>query len=69
MLTRATLKVYLLGMPSGNIFDLPYPLFAGVFPPGQSDVTAREKLRVLAEECGCDVADNKTEGRLELTRR
>ena len=69
MLTRDFLKSYLLDMPSGNIFDLTYPLFADVFPPGKSDAAAREKLRVLAEECGCDLADNQAEARFELTRR
>jgi hypothetical protein len=69
MLTRDVLKDYLLGMPSGNIFDLTYPLFADVFPPGQSDAAAREKLRGLAEECGCDVVNNEADGRFELTRR
>jgi hypothetical protein len=63
------LKDYLLGMPSGNVFDLTYPLLADVFPPGKSDAAAREKLRVLAEECGCDVVDNQAEARVELTRR
>jgi hypothetical protein len=65
MLTRDILKRYLLEMPGGHIFDLTYKLFADVFPPGQSDVAARQKLRALAEECGCDVVDN----RFELTRR
>jgi hypothetical protein len=32
-------------------------------------VAAREKLRVLAEECGCDVVSSTAEGRYELTRR
>ncbi len=69
MLTEAVLKSYLLDMPSGHIFDLTYSLFADVFPPGEPDAAAREQLRVLAEECGCDVANNKAEGRYELTRR
>ena len=69
MLTRDLLKDYLLGMPSGNIFDLTYPLFADVFPPGKSDAAAREKLRLLAGECRCDVVDNQAESRFELTRR
>jgi hypothetical protein len=69
MLTRDILKSYLLEMPRGHIFDLTCKLFADVFPPGQSDAAAREQLRVLAEECGCDVVNNTAEGRYELTRR
>jgi hypothetical protein len=69
MLTRDVLKSYLLEMPRGHIFDLTYNLFADVFPPGEPDAAARETLRVLADECGCDVVDNKAEGRYELTRR
>jgi hypothetical protein len=69
MLTHDVLKSYLLEMPGGHIFDLTYSLFADVFPPGEPDVAAREKLRVLAEECDCDVVNNKAEGRFELTRR
>jgi hypothetical protein len=56
-------------MPREHIFDLTYELFADVFPPGEPDVAAREKLRVLAEECGCDVVSNTAEGRYELARR
>jgi hypothetical protein len=69
MLTRDVLKSYLLDMPRGHIFDLTYSLFADVFPPGEPDVAAREKLRVLAEECDCAAVNNKVEGRFELTRR
>lgn len=69
MLTEAVLKSYLLDMPSGHIFDLTYSLFADVFPPGEPDAAAREQLRVLAGECGCDLVNNKAEGRYELTRR
>jgi hypothetical protein len=69
MLTRAVLKSFLLDMPCGHIFDLTYPLFTDVFPPGRPDPAARDKLRVLAEECDCDLADNEAEGRFELTRR
>jgi hypothetical protein len=69
MLTRDILKNYLIEMPRGHIFDLTYKLFAAVFPPGEPDVAAREKLRVLAEECGCDVVNSTAEGRYELTRR
>jgi hypothetical protein len=69
MLTRDILKSYLLEMPRGHIFDLTYKLFADVFPPGEPDLAAREKLRVLAEECGCDVVSSTAEGRYELTRR
>jgi hypothetical protein len=69
MLTRDVLRSYLLEMPRGHIFDLTYKLFADVFPPGEPDAAAREKLRVLAEECDCDAVNNKAEGRFELTRR
>ena len=69
MLTRAVLKDYLLDMPRGHIFDLTYALFADVFPPGEPDVAAREKLRVLAAECNCDLDNNETDGRFELKRR
>jgi hypothetical protein len=69
MLTEAVLKSYLLEMPSGHIFDLTYKLFADVFPPGEPDMAARERLRALAEECGCDLANDRAEGRYELTRR
>ena len=56
-------------MPRGHIFDLTYKLFADVFPPGEPDASARQKLHALAEECGFDVANNAAEGRFELTRR
>jgi hypothetical protein len=69
MLTRDVLKSYLLEMPRGHIFDLTYKLFADVFPPGEPDAAARETLRVLAEECGCGLVNNKAEDRYELTRR
>jgi hypothetical protein len=67
MLTEAVLKSYLLEMPSGHIFDLTYELFAGMFPPDETD--ARAKLDALAAECNCEVINNKAEGRFELTRR
>ena len=69
MLTPAVLKSYLLEMPSGHIFDLPYALFADVFPPGEADAVAREQLRAFAADCNCSLADNRAEGRFELTRR
>jgi hypothetical protein len=69
MLTEAVLKSYLLEMPSGHIFDLTYALFADVFPPGKDDAAACEKLRVLAEECNCDITHDEAESRFELTRR
>jgi hypothetical protein len=69
MLTEAVLKSYLLEMPSGHIFDLTYALFAGMFPPGETNADARAKLDALAAACNCTVIDNKAEGRFELTRR
>ena len=69
MLTRAILKSYLSEMPRGHIFDLTYALFADVFPPGESDIAARENLRLLAAECNCDLVNNQAEGRFELKRR
>jgi hypothetical protein len=69
MLTHGVLKSYLLEMSRGHIFDLTYKLFADVFPPGEPDAAARETLRVLAEECGCGLVNNKVEDRYELTRR
>ena len=69
MLTRAVLKSYLLDMPPGHLFDLTYALFGDVFPPGEPDANARAQLRALAEECGCDLTNDKAEGRYELTRR
>ena len=69
MLTAAVLKSYLLDMPLGHIFDLTYALLADVFPPGEPDVAARDKLRALAEECDCALVNNKAEARFELKRR
>jgi hypothetical protein len=69
MLTRDVLKNYLLEMPHRHIFDLTYKLFADVFPPGEPDAAAREQLRVLAEECGCEIVNNEAESRFELTAR
>ena len=69
MLTEAVLKSYLDDMPSGHIFDLPYAQFAQVFPPGEPDAGARAKLRALAEECACDLANVPDEERYELIRR
>lgn len=69
MLTEAVLKRYLKDLPSGHIFDLPYSQFAEIFPPGQPDNDAREKLRLLAAECACDIAHMADEQRYELIRR
>jgi len=69
MLTRTVLKSYLSEMPRGHIFDLSHAQFAGVFPPGEPDTTARAKLRAFAEECDCDLVNNQAEGRFELKRR
>ena len=69
MLTEAVLKSYLLEMPSGHIFDLTYELFAGMYRSGENDPGARAKLDALAAQCNCDVADNASEHRFELTRR
>lgn len=69
MLTADVLKSYLNEMPRGHIFDLPYGQFAQLFPPGEPDAVAREKLRLLAEECDCDLANVTDEERYELTRR
>jgi hypothetical protein len=69
MLTRDVLKRYLLDMPRGHVFDLTYDHFADVFPPGEPDAAAREGLRLLAEECGCDIGNNARARRIELTKR
>jgi len=69
MPTREVLKSYLLEMPRGHIFDLTYKLFADLFPPGEPHASSREQLRLLAEECDCDVGNDQAEGRFELTRR
>jgi hypothetical protein len=69
MLTEAVLKSYLFEMPSGHIFDLTYEIFAGMYPPGERDAAALEKLETLAAACNCSVTDNKAERRFELTRR
>jgi hypothetical protein len=69
MLPKDVLKNYLLEMPGGHIFDLPYDLFASVFPPGEPDTGSRESLRALAEECACDVRVVPQERRIELVKR
>lgn len=69
VLTRQALKSYLLDMPRGHVFDLTYGHFADVFPPGEPDSGARDQLRILAEECNCDIKNNPDDGRVELTRR
>ena len=69
MLTEAVLKSYLMEMPPGHIFDLPYAQFAQVFPPGEPDVGARAKLHALAEACACGLANVADEERYELIRR
>lgn len=69
MLTEDVLKSYLQDMPRGHIFDLPYGQFAELFPPGEPDAAARAKLRLLAEECACDLAHVASERRYELIRR
>jgi hypothetical protein len=69
MLPRHVLKSYLFDMPGGHIFDLPYDLFAKVFPPGHADQAARESLMTLAEEAGCDVKIVADEERIELIKR
>jgi hypothetical protein len=69
MLTAGALKSYLLEMPSGHIFDLPYDLFASVFPPGEPDAGSRESLRILAEDCHCDIKSIPAEQRIELIKR
>ncbi len=69
MLTRDVLKSYLLEMPRGHVFDLPYGLFADVFPPGEPDSGARDALRRLAQECACDLVNNTRDNRYELTRQ
>lgn len=68
-MNREVLKSYLRDMPSGHVFDLTYGQLADLLPPGEADPAAREKLRVLAEESGCDLVFNDEEGRAELTRR
>ena len=69
MLTRDVLKRYLLDMPRGHVFDLTYDHFADAFPPGEPDAAARASLRLLAEECGCDIDNNARAKRIELTKR
>jgi hypothetical protein len=69
MLPSDVLKSYLKDMPGGHIFDLPYDLFAAVFPPGHTDKGARESLTKLAEECQCDVKTIPDERRIELIKR
>ena len=68
MLTSDVLKRYLLDMPRGHVFDLTYDHFADVFPPGEPDIGARESLRLLAEECGCDIENNMRDKRVELAK-
>jgi hypothetical protein len=69
MLTRDVLRRYLKDMPRGHVFDLTYDHFADLFPPGEPDSGARENLRLLAEECGCDLDNNAAAKRIELTKR
>jgi hypothetical protein len=69
MLPKDVLKSYLLEIPGGHIFDLPYDLLASVFPPGEPDAGSRESLRALAEECACDVRVVPQERRIELVKR
>jgi len=68
MLTEDVLKSYLRDMPRGHIFDLPYSQFAQLFPPGEPDAAARDKLRRLAQECDCDLGHIADEERYELTK-
>ena len=69
MLTRDVLKSYLLEMPKGHIFDMPYALFASVFPPGSADRTSWQQLKELADECGFQLHDFSNEQRIELVKR
>lgn len=69
MLTEKALRNYLKEMPRGHIFDLPHSQFAQLFPPGEPDAAAREKLRLVAEECACDLVHVADERRYELIRR
>ncbi len=69
MLTEAALKSYLVELPSGHIFDLPYAQFAQLFPPGEPDAGARAKLGALAEVCACELVNVADEERYELIRR
>ncbi|HZD90528.1 MAG TPA: hypothetical protein VE224_10540 [Pseudolabrys sp.] len=68
MLTEDVLKRYLADMPQGHIFDLPYTQFAQLFPPGEPDAGAREQLRRMAADCGCDLVNVADEERYELIR-
>jgi hypothetical protein len=68
MLTPEILKSYLLEMPEGHIFDMPYALFADVFPPGAADKGAWRRLRALAAECGFEVRAFPAEERIELIK-
>jgi hypothetical protein len=61
MVTREILKSYLREMPRGHIFELTHTQFSGVFPPGEPDNGSRESLRLLAEECGCDIKNEVSE--------
>lgn len=63
------MRSYLQNMPFGHVFDLSYRHLADLFPPGAGDAAARQKLAVLAQECGCDIAYVDAEDRVELTRR
>jgi hypothetical protein len=68
LLTPDVLKRYLRDMPRGHVFDLPYDLFAAVFPPGVADKKAWRQLRVLAKGCGFEVRDFAAEQRIELVK-
>ncbi len=56
-------------MPRGHIFDLPYDLFATVFPPGAPDPAAWAQLKSLADACDFVVKDVADERRVELIKR
>lgn len=69
MLTEDVLKGYLMDMPRGHIFDLPYSQFAQLYPPGEPDAPARDRLRQLADACGCDLVQVADEKCYEFIRR
>ncbi len=59
-MTRGQLRKMLSEMEPGQYVDIPYDLYAEIFPPGEPDEGAREACYNFAKELGCRI-DNKAD--------
>lgn len=54
-MSESELGAVLDELPSGETFELPDEIYAGIFPPGEPDENARELCYLMAKQHRCKI--------------